>query len=102
MREEGSYSQGNHATIGDALIRFADVLESLGKEILRSEVETKLGKINLFIAFIVLMIFLAQAFITIFDATIYELMFAFCCLFIFSAMMANRRWRSEEVATALK
>lgn len=88
----------NRATTGDALIHITNIIESLGMEILKSETKTSLGKVNLFIALFVLMVFLVQSFITIFDATTYELMFAFCSLFILSVMMANRRLRSKEVA----
>ena len=85
------------ATIGDALTSIPEVIKSLGIEILKSEKETNLGKINLFLSLFVFIIFLVQSFKTIFDIDKYELMFLFCALFIFSVMIANRSLRSKEV-----
>ena len=85
------------ATIGDALTSTIEVIKSLGIEILRSEKETDLGKINLFLSLFVFIIFLVQSFKTIFGIDNYEFMFLFCALFIFSVMMANRSLRSKEV-----
>jgi hypothetical protein len=42
------------------------------------------------------MIFFVQAFKATFDVDIYEFMFLFCALFIFSVMMANRSLRLKE------
>jgi hypothetical protein len=85
------------ATIGDALTSIPEVIKSLGIEILKSEKETTLGRINLFLSLFVFIIFLVQSFKTIFAIDMYELMFLFCALFIFSVMIANRSLRSKEV-----
>ena len=97
-----SIMEKSGTTIGDVLTSITEVIKSLGIEILRSEKETDLGKINLFLSLFVFIIFLVQSFKTIFDVDKYEFMFLFCALFIFSVMMANRSFRSKEVDDELR
>ena len=85
------------ATIGDALTSIPEVIKDLGIEILRSEKETGLGRMNFFLSLFVFAIFLVQSFKAIFDIDRYGFMFLFCALFIFSVMMANRSLRSKEM-----
>ena len=82
-------------TIWDAILSINDLIKALGLEILRSERETSVGKINCLMALFILMIFLLQALRTVFDVTIYTFLFLFITFIVVSVMMSNRSLRSK-------
>ena len=84
-------------TIRDVILSINDLIKTLGLEILRSERETSVGKINCFIALFILLIFLFQSLRTVFDVTIYTFLFLFVAFIVFSVLMANTSLRSKGV-----
>lgn len=80
----------------DIIPSITDLIKTLGLEILRSERETSVGKINCLMAIFILVIFILQASRTVFDVTIYMFLFLFVTFIVVSVMMSNRSLRLKE------
>ena len=99
MQGEESFEDNRKksATLWDAIISFNDLLKATVLEIIRSERWTLPGQINLLMAFFILLIFVIQSLKTVFDETIYMLLFLFAAFFLSSAMMAIKSFRLKQV-----